>query len=155
MFILHLKLDLGVFFYQMCNQNCLQQTEQHKGKNHNAVCCWKDETSNSLFFFLLVSGSSTYMKYVTTLKHHPLRNDSLPMSGVLLDMEGRMSFRMSSRTEIASRTVTLKPSFSPRWSAMKKEARSRVRKNKMGNRKLMTWRSGLLFMLNWENGFNG
>lgn len=51
MFILHLKLDLGVFFYQMCNQNCLQQTEQHKGKNHNAVCCWKDETSNSYFFF--------------------------------------------------------------------------------------------------------
>lgn len=77
------------------------------------------------------------------------------MSGVLLDMEGRMSFRMSSRTEIASRTVTLKPSFSPRWSAMKKEARSRVRKNKMGNRKLITWRSGLLFMLNWENRFSG
>lgn len=51
MFVLHLKLDLGVFFYQMCNQNCLQQTEQHKGKNHNAVCCWKDETNNSFVFF--------------------------------------------------------------------------------------------------------
>lgn len=60
------------------------------------------------------------------------------MRGVLLDMEGRMSFRMSSRTEMASSTVTLKPSFSPRWSAMKKEAMSRVRKNAMGSKKLMT-----------------
>lgn len=77
-----------------------------------------------------------------------MKRESAPMSGVLLDMEGRMSFRMSSRTEMASSTVTLKPSFSPRWSAMKKEARSRIRKNRMGNRKLVTWRRGLLFMVN-------
>lgn len=70
------------------------------------------------------------------------------MSGVLLDMEGRMSFRMSSSTEMASSTVTLKPSFSPRWSAMKNEAISRHRKNRMGSRKLMTWRRGLLFIVN-------
>lgn len=70
------------------------------------------------------------------------------MSGVLLDMAGRMSFRMSSSTEMASSTVTLKPNFSPLWSAMKKEARSRVRKNRIGNRKLMTWRRGLLLMVN-------
>lgn len=70
------------------------------------------------------------------------------MSGVLLDMAGRMSFRMSSSTEMASSTVTLKPNFSPLWSAMKKEARSRVRKNRIGNKKLMTWRRGLLLMVN-------
>lgn len=69
------------------------------------------------------------------------------MSGVLLDMAGRMSFRMSSSTEMASNTVTLKPNFSPRWSAMKKEARSRLRKNRTGNRKLITWRRGLLLMV--------
>lgn len=77
------------------------------------------------------------------------------MRGVLLDMEGRMSLRMSSRTEMASSTVTLKPSFSPRWSEMKKEATSRVKKNRIGNRKLITWRSGLLFMVNWEDRFKG
>lgn len=62
----------------------------------------------------------------------------VPMSGVLLDMHGRMSFRISSRTEMANSTVTLKPNFSPLQSEIKKEARSRLRKKRIGNRKLMT-----------------
>lgn len=72
-----------------------------------------------------------------------------PIRGVSLDMAGRISLRMSNSTEMASRMVTLKPSFSLRWSEMKKEERSRVRKKRMGSRKLMTWSRGLLFMVNW------
>lgn len=55
-----------------------------------------------------------------------------------MDMHGRMSFRISSRTEMANSTVTLKPNFSPLQSEIKKEARSRLRKKRIGNRKLMT-----------------
>ena len=58
------------------------------------------------------------------------------MMGILLDVAGRMSLRMSCKTVMASKTVTLKPSFSPPLSEMRKEAMSRPRKNKTGNRKL-------------------
>lgn len=39
-----LKLVFRVFFHQICDQNGLQQTEQHQSKNPNAVGCWKWDT---------------------------------------------------------------------------------------------------------------
>ncbi len=67
----------------------------------------------------------------------------LPIRGHLWDLEGRMSFRMSRSTEIPSSTVTLKHSFSP-LSGMKKEARSKMRKNNIGSWKLMKCIRGIL-----------
>lgn len=58
-----------------------------------------------------------------------------------------MSFRISSKTEMAKRTVTLKPNFSPLSSSIKKDARSRARKYKIGSRKMTTYSRGLLLMV--------
>lgn len=46
--------------------------------------------------------------------------------GRLSSVDGRMSFRINSRTEMDNSMVILKPSFSPRASLMKKEAKSRT-----------------------------
>lgn len=59
------------------------------------------------------------------LRSQSWRGDS-PIIGRLSSVEGRMSFRISSKTEMDNRMVILKPSFSPRASLMKKEAKSRT-----------------------------
>lgn len=61
-----------------------------------------------------------------------------PIIGRLSSVDGRMSFRMSRRTEMDSRMVILKPSFSPLLSLMKKEARSRTSRYKRGTMKMTT-----------------
>lgn len=60
-----------------------------------------------------------------------------PINGILSEEEGRISLRISCITVTASSTVTLKLSFSPPLSEMRKEAKSRHRKKRTGNRKLM------------------
>lgn len=109
-----LLLGCIVLLHKIRNQDCLQQTEQHQSKNHNAVGSWAEETRNKPF----LSGSPDCMN-INPGKNQAFKRESVPTSGVLLDMDGRMSFRMSSSTEMARSTVTLKPSFSPRWSAIK------------------------------------
>ena len=69
------------------------------------------------------------------------------MSGILLDVEGSMSLRMSCSTVTESITVTLKLSFSPLFSEMNREATSRHMKNQMGNRRLTTYNTGLLLIV--------
>lgn len=49
-----------------------------------------------------------------------------PIIGRLSSVDGRMSFRINSKTEMDNSMVILKPSFSPRASLMKKEAKSRT-----------------------------
>lgn len=61
---------------------------------------------------------------------------ALPMSGIRSDDEGRISFRRSCITVTAKSTVTLKLSFSPSRSEIKKDAMSRLRRNRMGSKKL-------------------
>lgn len=58
------------------------------------------------------------------------------MSGIWSDDEGRISFRRSCITVTASSTVTLKLSFSPSRSEIKKDEMSRLRRNRMGSKKL-------------------
>lgn len=60
------------------------------------------------------------------------------MSGILFDEAGRISFRISCNTVTASSTVTLKLSFSPPLSEIRKDDKSRHKKNKTGSRKLTT-----------------
>ena len=57
------------------------------------------------------------------------------MMGILLEVAGRISLRISCKTVTASSTVILKLSFVPP-SEIRKDAMSRHRKNKTGNRKL-------------------
>lgn len=49
-----------------------------------------------------------------------------PIIGSLSSVDGRMSLRISSKTEMDNSMVILKPSFSPLASLMKKEAKSRT-----------------------------
>lgn len=71
------------------------------------------------------------------------------MRGMELEEEGRISLRMSCSTVTANMTVTLKLSFSPPESEIKKEAKSSARKNSTGSKKLMMYRMGFLRMLIW------
>lgn len=63
---------------------------------------------------------------------------SLPISGILFDDAGRISLRISCNTVTASRTVTLKLSFSPPLSEIRKEAKSKDKKKRTGSKKLTT-----------------
>lgn len=55
-----------------------------------------------------------------------------------------MSLRINNRTEMDKSMVTLKPSFSPLASLMKKEAKSNTRKKAIGTTRLIIYNSGLL-----------
>lgn len=81
--------------------------------------------------------------YIYIKKNVLKMSDVLPIRGHLWDLDGRMSFRISKSTEIPSSTVTLKHNFSP-LSGMKKEARSKTRKNNIGSWKLMKCIRGIL-----------
>lgn len=71
----------------------------------------------------------------------------LPINGMSLAVDGSLSLRMSSNTEMDSSKVTLKPSFSDTDAFMKNEATSRTRKQNTGTIKLTTYRRGLLLMV--------
>ncbi len=60
-----------------------------------------------------------------------------PISGILSAVEGRVSLRISSITEIDSSKVTLKLSLSASFASMKKDVTSSTRKKNIGSMKLM------------------
>lgn len=65
---------------------------------------------------------------------------------MLSDEAGSISFKISCITVTVSSTVTLKLSFSPPLSEIKKDDKSRHKKKKMGSKKFIMYRADLLFM---------
>lgn len=75
-----------------------------------------------------------------------------PIIGRLFSVEGNMSWRISSKTEMDRSIVTLKLSFSPLASLMKNEAKSRMRKKKSGTIRFMTYSIGFLSIVTCKTG---
>lgn len=75
-----------------------------------------------------------------------------PIIGRLFSVEGNMSWRISSKTEMDRSIVTLKLSFSPLASLMKNDAKSRIRKKKSGTIRFMTYSIGFLSIVTCKTG---